>query len=530
VGALASHRPTLPSLRRWSTLTFKLIQNPQLDAALSLRCFRQRSLRCRPDYSKSTTMPAILHTLFRAGTLGLTLTGLIMIARSAENAPAPIAGNTCNVRDYGATGDGRTLDTAAINQAIESCSKAGGGRVVLPPGCYLSGTVRLRSHVTLLLEAGATLAGTTNLSLYDEPAVAPARRSKWEHALIVAEEAADFGICGPGTIDGRKVFDPTGEERMRGPHGINLLNCQGFALRDVWIQDAANYAVLFRTSSDVEVHNVRIVGGWDGVHFRGTAANWCRNVNIIGCQFYTGDDSVAGSYWNNTVIADCIVNSSCNGIRLIGPAQHLIVKSCLFYGPGMRPHRTQSRTNMLSGIILQPGGWDRTEGPLDDVLLANNVMRDVTSPITIHTKPGNRGGRITISGLDATGVYRAALSVESWADEPITNVVLRNARIEYTGGGRAEQAAQPVRAPGADARALPVWGIYARNVDQLTVEDVRLNLVKDDSRPVIAADRVGRLTLDNFKFPHVDGVAQFMMTTNIGKLPLRETDLEPNKR
>ena len=78
-------------------------------------------------------------------------------------------------------------------------------------------------------------------------------------------------------------------------------------------------------------------------------------MSIVGCQFYTGDDSIAGRYWDNVLISDCIVNSSCNGIRLIGPATHLIVHDCLFYGPGVQPHRTSNRYNMLAGINLQPG-------------------------------------------------------------------------------------------------------------------------------------------------------------------------------
>ena len=123
---------------------------------------------------------------------------------------------------------------------------------------------------------------------------------------------------------------------------------------------------------------------------------------------------------------------------------------------------------MLSGIILQPGAWDETEGLLDDVLLANNTMHAVASPVTIWTKPGNPVGRITVAGLNATGVYRSALSIESWSDLPITNVVIRNASIEFAGGGKAEQAAQLVKGPGVDARPLPAWGIYARKVEKLT--------------------------------------------------------------
>src|SRR2546422_9663318 len=64
-------------------------------------------------------------------------------------------------------------------------------------------------------------------------------------------------------------------------------------------------------------------------HFRGGPQRPCRNVNIIGCQFFTGDDSIAGRYWENVLISDCIVNSSCNGVRLIGPASRLMINNCL---------------------------------------------------------------------------------------------------------------------------------------------------------------------------------------------------------
>lgn len=453
------------------------------------------------------------------------------VSESRGQATQPPPAKLCNVLDFGAKGDGRAADTAAINNAIIACAAAGGGQVLLPPGTYLSGTVHLRSGVTLFLAAGATLAGITNLTDYQQPDVPAsmpeAKWGKWHRALVLAEGVEDAGLAGPGTIDGRKVFDPTGEERMRGPHTIVMVNCRRFSLRDLTILDSANYAVFFQLSDDVEIRSVKFHGGWDGVHFRGSPDRWCRGVKIIGCQFCTGDDAIAGRYWDNVVISDCILNSSCNGIRLIGPATRLIVSQCLFYGPGEAPHRTSTRTNMLSGIILQPGAWDATEGLLNDVLLAQNVMRDVASPVTIWTKSGNPVGRITISGLDATGVYRSALSVESWANTPVTNVVIRNAAIEFTGGGALEQAKWTVKGPGVDARPLPAWGVYARNVESLTLEDVRLTTTSPDLRPVVVGEKVGRIRLDHVRAARASNAAPAIIVDKADVLELKDTDLTP---
>jgi hypothetical protein len=456
------------------------------------------------------------------------LLGIWALAAGEPTSP-PTSTRLFNIRDHGAAGDGATLDTPSINQAIEACAQAGGGQVRFPPGRYLSGTVHLRSGVTLFFDAGATLVGTTNLALYQQPTppafMPEARWGKWHRGLIVGENLEDVTIGGPGTIDGNRVFDPTGEERMRGPHTIVFVNCRRFTLRDVSIVDSANYAVFFQVSSQVEVRNVTFTGGWDGVHFRGAPGHDCRDVNLIGCRFYTGDDAIAGRYWDNVIISGCVVNSSCNGLRVIGPATRLIVHDCLFYGPGLQPHRTsreQRRTNMLSGIILQPGAWDATEGLLDEVLISDVTMNDVASPVTLWIKGSNTVGRVTVNGLNATGVYRSALSVESWADAPVTNIVFRNVNVEFAGGGSAEQATQLVRGPGVDSRPLPAWGFYARNVERITFEDVRLSCTRDDFRPVLMAENVRQFTLDNFRFSRVEGVNQPFALTNVARFNLRE--------
>ncbi|MHB1034341.1 MAG: glycoside hydrolase family 28 protein [Pirellulales bacterium] len=410
-----------------------------------------------------------------------------------------------DVRQHGATGDGRSLDTAAINKAIEACSAAGGGQVVFPPGDYLSGTVHLKSNVTLVLEAGATLVGSKKLADYQNlnpPAVMPeAKWTRWHRALIVADGAENIAITGKGTIDGNKVFDPRGEEKMRGPHTILLGNCRKVTIRDVSIRDSANYAILFELTDDVEIRNLTITGGWDGVHFRGWRGQACRNVTIADCRMLTGDDSIAGRYWDNVRITNCVLNSSCNCVRLIGPATRLVIEKCRMYGPGEYPHRTSKRVNTLAALNLQPGSWDGTQGRLDDVTISDITIENVSTPFHFVLNPGNTAGRIVVSRVRATGVYLAASSVESWAETRFEEVAFRDVSIEYAGGGKPEATPRPVRAPGTDARPLPAWGFYARNVTKLTFENVRLSVAKDDARPAVVCDGVKALVATGLKIP-----------------------------
>jgi len=451
-----------------------------------------------------------------------------VVAAQAALASTP---GVFNIYDYGAVGDGTTLDTKAIQKAIDACASAGGGQVRLSSGRYLSGTLHLKSHVTIYLDAGATLIGTTDLDQYQHPippAFLPeARWGKWHRALILGDGQEHIAIAGDGVIDGNKVFDPTGEEKMRGPHTFVFINCRKVTVRDVSFVDSANYAVVFMISDEVDIRNVTFTGGWDGVHFRGGPERPCRNVSIVGCQFFTGDDAIAGRYWENTLISDCIVNSSCNGIRLIGPATHLIIHDCLFYGPGVHPHRSSKRHNMLAGLNLQPGAWDATQGMLDDVMISDVTMHNVATPFHFSLKPGNTAGRIVVNRATATGVYRAASSVESWAETAFEHVVFRDVTIEYKGGGTKKQARTKVKSPGVDARPLPAWGFYARNVGHLQFDNVRLRYERDDLRPVLICDGIKQLVLDNFKFHRPAYKTVRPVLNNVEQLDVHDSDVSP---
>ncbi len=425
-----------------------------------------------------------------------------------------------NVVSAGAKGNGESLDTAAINTAIAQCSQAGGGEVFFPAGRYRTGTIRLASGVTLSLGEGATIVGTSQLDQYEvytPPSGTPEAGfpKHWHRALILGVKVENVGIAGPGNIDGAKVFDPHGEERMRGPHTILIAESKGITVRDLSILDSANYAVLLEDVSQAKFSRVRCVGGWDGIHFRGWYGRPCRNISITDCQFYTGDDSIAGRYWEDVVIRNCVFNSSCNGIRLIGPALRLTIDECLFFGPGKQPHRSSRRTNMLAGICLQPGGWDHTRGHTDEVLISNVTMRDVAAAIHCSLKPPNTAGRIIVDGLSATGVYRAATSFESWSQSPIEHVAMRGVSIEHAGQWTDALVHIPVKVPGIDVRPLPAWGLYARKVKHMALADVDWSVREPDERPVLHADSVGKLFLDSVRHPHSTGKHPPMMLRNV---------------
>ena len=180
---------------------------------------------------------------------------------------------------------------------------------------------------------------------------------------------------------------------------------------------------------------------------------------------------------------------------------------------------------MLAGINLQPGAWDKTTGDLDDVLISDITMQSVSTPFHFLLKPGNTANRITVTRVTATGVYRAACSVESWAEAPFKNVTFRDVDIEFEGGGIAGKIPAQVKALGVDARSLPAWGFYARNVENLTLEDFRLACLKPDRRSAVICDDVNQLTLDTFRFTRCKDVNEPVVLNRVGNVRLSNTDI-----
>ncbi|MGH9607857.1 MAG: glycoside hydrolase family 28 protein [Terracidiphilus sp.] len=226
---------------------------------------------------------------------GVAQTAKAAGAKAAAHRAAPVgpAGPkvTLNVRDLGATGDGKTKDTEALQQTIDRCSVLGGGSVTVPAGDYLTGTLVLHSGVTLHIEDGASLLGSPDMADY------PLAQVRWEgkwikgySALISAMDSDDIGIVGPGKIVGSPAIRGRVERstHLRLPALIEFTNCRNVSVTDCFTSQAGMWSIHPTYCENVTFKNVTVESGADGID-----VDSCRQVTIDGCDFKTGDDCIS---------------------------------------------------------------------------------------------------------------------------------------------------------------------------------------------------------------------------------------------
>ncbi len=251
------------------------------------------------------------------------------------------------VTAFGVVPGSTAVQTAGIQAAIDAAG-AEGGTVRFPAGTCITGTLRLRSGVTLQLDAGAVLQGSVAIADYD--------RRYWGGGLITAEDARGIALMGPGVIDGADCPDPAGEEGFRGPHCISLRGCSDVTIRDLTVRRSANWAFNCVSCSGAVFDRLRIEGGHDGVD-----AMHCKDFAFTGCNFATGDDCIAGADNHDFTFTDCRFNTSCNAFRFscIG----LTVRNSAFTGPGTYAHKVTGRNEMLAAFLhFSPPGRTNCTG------------------------------------------------------------------------------------------------------------------------------------------------------------------------
>jgi polygalacturonase len=219
---------------------------------------------------------------------------LIPQMRAQQSAGTTKPSITLNVRDFGATGDGTTKDTASIQQAIDRCSVMGGGEVLVPAGNYLTGAIALRSRTTLRLDKDAVLTGTPDFADY------PVTQVRWEGkwipgrvGLIYAIDAAHIGVVGPGKIAGNVALGgrPNAQNPLRHPSLIEPIRCSDIRLEDFSTEYRLMWSIHPTDCENIAIRNltIRSTGGnGDGIDI-----DSCRHVRIDGCDISTGDDCIS---------------------------------------------------------------------------------------------------------------------------------------------------------------------------------------------------------------------------------------------
>ena len=415
-----------------------------------------------------------------------------------------------NILDYGAKGDGTTLNTKSIQSAIDDCANGGGGMVYFPPGKYVSGTLFLKSYITIFLDAGAVLMGSKNLE--DYPVTVPTVRSFTDtytnKSLVFAEGLEHIAIIGQGIADGSGASFK-GPYIVR-PYMFRIINCKNVLVKDITIINSPMWVQHYLACENVNIDGVtvksRINGNNDGIDIDG-----CKNFRMSNCVIISGDDAVVlkstlDRPCKNVTITNCLISSNCNGFKLgtesNGGFQDITVSNCTIFD------------TRFCGISLELVDG----GILDRVSVSNITMDNVAAAIFIRL--GNRArpftdsmakpvmgklSNVIISNVQATNVGNTGCSITGLPGYPAKNITLENIRITYRGGGTQDLVNREIPEVAEDYPEfgmfdqLPSYGFYCRHAENVTFNDVELDFTEPDARPAIVCEDIQGLELYKIK-------------------------------
>ncbi|MBS1857491.1 MAG: glycoside hydrolase family 28 protein [Acidobacteria bacterium] len=473
-----------------------------------------------------------------------------------------------DVKAFGAKGDGKTPDRDSINRAIEAASAAGGGTVQFPAGTYLTGSIRLRSHITLQLDAGAILEASPDPAAYDPAEPNEFTRfqdfghSHWHNSLIWGEGLDNVAIVGHGLIDGTKGL-------TRGERGadkaIALKLCRNVTLRDFSILSGGHFGILATGVDNLTIDNLRIDTNRDGID-----VDSCRNVRIANTSANTpNDDAIVlkttfalGAFrpTENVTIVNCFVSGYDIGSLLDGTYKRTVTRAPDRDGPTGRVKLGTESNGDFRNIVISNVVFDRSRGlalesvdgaRIEDVAISNITMRDVSNaPIFIRlgsrmrAPEGTPVGSIrrvhiaNVVAYDADPRYASIVSGIPGHD--VEDVTLTNIRLVYRGGLNLDQVAKEppdlvntffFRASGGvpprEAFAtperekeypepsmfglVPASGFFIRHARGIELNDVHLVQMKEDHRPPLVLDQARDILLERVTAAPPAGVPSLVL-------------------
>ena len=446
-----------------------------------------------------------------------------------------------DVKNYGAKGNGIHFDSPSINKAIDAASKAGGGTVFIPAGTYLSGSIHLKSNITLYLDQGSTIEAIQDTTAYDkaEPnewgdtyKYQDFGHSHWHNSLIWGENLENISIIGPGRIYGKGLTRFLTRDSLPNSlanKSIALKNCHNVILRDFSILHGGHFGILVTGVDNLTIDNLKIDTNRDGMDI-----DCCRNVRVLNCFVNSPwDDGIClkssfglgyARSTENVTITNCWVSGGFEEGTLLDATYKPI-------GPGYRANftgrikfGTESNGGGLKNVTISNCTFESCQGLalesvdgalIEDVTVTNITMRNIIScPIFLRLGSRMRGPagvpvgklhRVIISNIVAYDTKPGYCSIISGTPgNDIEDVQLNNIQIYCTGGGTKEMAeitppekenAYPE--PGMFG-STPSYGFYIRHVNGIEFNNVQLSYTGQEARPAFYL-----LDAKNADFMHV---------------------------
>lgn len=501
------------------------------------------------------------------------------LARTGRTGQTPIV---FDVREYGAQGDGKSLDSPGINRAIEAAGKAGGGTVLFPAGIYLSYSIRLKSKVAIELGMGSTIVAADPPSQahaegYDLPesnqpweAYQDFGHNHWHNSLIWGENLEDVAIYGPGLIWGRGLSrgegaGPVAEVPGVANKAIALKNCRKVLFRDFSILHGGHFGILATGVHNLTIENLKIDTQRDGID-----VDCCRNVRISNCTVNSPwDDAIclkssfALGYACDTemvTISDCMVSGS----YLEGAVLDASFKRFPATSDVDRNGRIKFGTESNGGfknIAISNCVFDGCFGvaiisvdgaQIEDVTISNITMRGtVASPIFLRLGSRMRGPqgtpvgyirRVNISNIVSSSPSSQICSMLAGIPgHPIEDVKISNVLIRHPGGGTHRDALLQLPEKEKDYPEPTMFGttpahvFYIRHAKRVEIRDFKVVTQDPDERPCFILQDVQGVEFSNIKFPDAQKAPRFVLIDAKdvgvqGSSPLANTEIKEAER
>jgi polygalacturonase len=401
--------------------------------------------------------------------LALALASSVIANERAAEPPA--ISQICDVRQFGAKGDGRTLDTAAIQKALDECKTVGGGIVRFPPGTYLSKPIFLYSHTTLQLGAGAVLQATDERADFLKPG-----KTNSFIAFVNGTNLQDVAIVGPGTVDGAGTpwWGPAEAARRRTPgyvlprpRMISLTGCNHVRVQDVTLRNSPLTHLALTACENVVVSNVTVQTPSGAANTDAIDPINCKNVLITHCRTDTGDDNISikseglvpGRAFasEDITVTDCLFlhgHGMSIGAATVGGVRNVTVRNCRFENTenGIRVKSLRGRGGVVENVLFSDLAMSNVNPAITFTCyyLTNSAgdpvprfppEHDASQPVN-ETTPVFRN--LCVSNLTATCQYSAGIII-GLPESPISNVVLENVSIRAATTGLAIRNARGIR-------------------------------------------------------------------------------------